>query len=155
MKWGEYMNKKIIKKIVLLSLVIIMIIFLFKIFIPSYYTYNNEKLRISLKLPNYWRNRSIFKEENDSIYSYYISKESNKKALLFAIVKLDSNDNPIDGEIYDSIGSGTIFHINGNRYRVGGTTDVGFPDDNIEYQNYIKMKSQISEIVKTMEISSN
>ena len=96
MKWGEYMNKKIIKKIVLLSLVIIMIIFLFKIFIHSYYTYNNEKLRISLKLPNYWRNRCIFKEENDSIYSYYISKESNKKALLFAIVKLDSNDNPID-----------------------------------------------------------
>ncbi|MFQ9977398.1 hypothetical protein [Clostridium cadaveris] len=149
------MNKKIIKKIVLLSLVIIMIIFLFKIFIPSYYTYNNEKLRISLKLPNYWRNRCIFKEENDSIYSYYISKESNKKALLFAIVKLDSNDNPIDGEIYDSIGRDIIFHINGNRYRVGATTDVGFPNDNIEYQNYIKMKSQISEIVKTMEISSN
>ena len=83
------------------------------------------------------------------------SKESNKKALLFAIVKLDSNDNPIDGEIYDSIGRDIIFHINGNRYRVGATTDVGFPNDNIEYQNYIKMKSQISEIVKTMEISSN
>jgi hypothetical protein len=69
-------------------------------------------------------------------------------------VKLNSNGQPADGEIYDSIGTSKIFDISGSKYKAGGTTDIGFPDDNPDFKTYTKMKSQTSEILKTLKTSN-
>lgn len=141
---------KFIISIVVIILVIIVVI-IGKNTNKKSEVYKSDNLGISIELPKEWSGEYKIQEDKDSIHVFY---EPNimERGLLFGIVKVNEKDNPVNGEIYDTIGPNRFIETKSGKYMVGSTTDVGFPDDSSNYKRYSELRKQASEVLKSLTI---
>lgn len=113
--------------------------------------YNSKTLGITLSFPASFKDKYTIKEINDSLSVYFKPEDSSspKTGLLFTIIKADSKD--LNPDSYDNILKDKFITINNQKYLVGSTTDVGFPDDNKEFKTYQKMKNQCKSIIESIK----
>ena len=112
--------------------------------------YNNEKLGFSFVVPESWRGKYLVKQEQNGILVFYkpIDLATEGKGLLFAILKRTSLE---DEHSFDNVGEPRTFEVNGITYITGGPTDVGFPEGHKEFADFIKLKKEVREVVKTIK----
>lgn len=112
--------------------------------------YKNEVLGISFLIPENWSGKYYIKEDKEGLYVYFKSVEpvSEGEGLIFAILKRTSSD---DENVFDSVGEPRIFKAKGITYITGGPTDIAFPESHKEFDDFIKMKKEVTEVVKTIK----
>ena len=119
----------------------------------NFYKYENNKLGFSFTLPASWNGKYIIKEAPEGIYVLFkpVSTDTEDLGLLFSVVKSNpENDAPLD-----NIGEPRYFEAKGIKYEVGGPRDIGFPETHKEFKNYIELKNEAKDVIKTIKVIGN
>lgn len=112
--------------------------------------YNNKKLGISLTFPKTWKGKYTIKENKDGISVYFKPKTpDNNIGLLFALKDKSSKDFP-EG-MFDTVCNKRYFKSKGVTYVIGGPTDVNFSEDHPEFNDFIKLRSDIPKVISTLK----
>lgn len=114
--------------------------------------YKNEKLGFSFTIKESWSGKYSIKEKEDGVYVYFKPTKAvqDGQGLFFCIVKKTSDD--IEDHL-DTVGNPRTFTAKGITYIVGGPTDVHFPPENEEFQQFVAMTKDIGDIVKTIKVN--
>lgn len=113
--------------------------------------FKSRNLGFSLVFPESWKNKYKIVEDDTSITVYFKPKEKveDGMGMFFTIIKKTDD---LDENMYDSIyGCEKYYEINGVTYFLGGTTDLGFYENHPEINTFLNMKSEVSEIIKTLK----
>lgn len=112
--------------------------------------YKSANLGLSLVFPTNWIGKYTVKETTQGIYVYFKPKKyiADGVGLYFCILKKTKD---FDGSHYDSINGKREVTVNDASYFLGGPTDIGFPDDNSEYNDFKKLQSQIPDIINSIK----
>lgn len=113
--------------------------------------YNNKKLGISLTFPKTWKGKYTIKENKDGISVYFKPKTpDNNIGLIFALKDKSSKDFP-EG-MFDTVCDRRYFKSKkGVTYVIGGPTDVNFSEDHPEFNDFLKLRSDIPKVIATLK----
>lgn len=118
------------------------------------YTYRNEELGFSFKIPKSWKDMFRIEESSYGIYVFFQPihppTEGYGHGLLFGIV----NQKEISGSgegVWVTVGSPRKFTTKGETYIVGGFSDVAFDENHVDYKDYSRVYKEISAVVATIK----
>ena len=112
--------------------------------------YKSEKIGFTLSFPGNWKDQYSIVEKDKSVSVYFKPKEKldNTGGLFFTIIEKTDD---LDEEMFDSIyGTEKYIKINEVIYFIGGPLDVNFPENHPEFNDFLKLKNDIPEILKTI-----
>lgn len=115
--------------------------------------YQNGKLGFSLVIPESWNGKYIIEEEDDGIFVRFKPAEPVEEeytGLLFAILERSLINGSEDH--FDTVGEPRIFEAKGITYITGGPTDVSFPIEHKEFDDFAKMSGEVRAVVGTIKV---
>lgn len=112
--------------------------------------YKSTSLGLSLTFPADWSGKYTVKETSQGIFVYFkpVKKVNDNTGLYFCILK---KTNDLNESIYDSVSGKKEISVNGISYFLGGPTDVNFPEDHPEFNTFVKLQSQIPDIINSIK----
>ena len=116
---------------------------------PQVYTNNN--LGFSITFPASWKDKYTVKEDASGIYVAVKSPNStnNYYGLLFAVLKKGPG---LYEETFDTIPGGKRnFEAKGVTYVIGSTSGVPIPEDDPNYELWLKMYKESGAVTKTLK----
>lgn len=113
----------------------------------------NSKIGLSIKFPSNWKDRYTIKEDDNSIYVYFKSKDPKTRAntgLLFVIMKdFDSEDE----SMYDSIDGEKHITLGNKTYFIGGPTDVSLNPENNDFDIFVAMSNERKKVIDNIRLT--
>lgn len=113
------------------------------------FNYNNDKLGISFTLPASWSGKYTIKEAKEGVYIFFKPTGSAPEGsgLIFCIIDEGSGAD----DFLDSAGGPKTIVAKGITYVIDGPRDIGFPEDNKEYNDYKKLREEVPNVAKTIK----
>ncbi|MDF2882571.1 MAG: hypothetical protein K0R54_3128 [Clostridiaceae bacterium] len=112
--------------------------------------YKSASLGLSITFPASWSDKYTVKETAQGIFVYFkpTKKVSDNAGLYFCILKKTKD---LNESMYDSINGKKEVNVNGISYFLGGPTDVNFPEDHPEFNTFVKLQSQVPDIINSIK----
>lgn len=117
---------------------------------PKAQIYKSRSLGLSITFPADWSGKYTVKETSQGIFVYFkpAKKVNDNTGLYFCILK---KTNDLNESMYDSVNGKKDISVNGIWYFLGGPTDVNFPEDHPEFNTFVKLQSQIPDIINSIK----
>lgn len=113
--------------------------------------YTNNSFGFSITFPASWKDKYTVKEDASGLYVAVKSPNStnNYYGLLFAVIKKGPG---LYEETFDTIPGGKRnFEAKGIPYVIGSTTGVPIPEDDPNYELWLKMYKESGAVTKTLK----
>ena len=106
--------------------------------------YTNKQLGLQMEIPASWKGHYKVNNYNDGsgMEFYFVANNGETGSLLF-VQKDDGMHSMFDNTVYKT--------INGVKYIMGGTTDVGMNPDNSQYEFYKELRGQANIITESIK----
>ena len=116
--------------------------------------YKSTELGLSIAFPISWSNKYTVKETDEGLSVYFKPEEdlANGQGLYFCILK---KTKVLNESMYDSINGKRELTVNGISYFLGGPTDIALPESSAEFNTFLKLKSEIPDIINSIKAIQN